>query len=62
MAEIVNLRRARKSKARNEREKVAEANRVHHGTPVSARKRADAERTITDRNLEQHRLEQDDKD
>jgi len=33
MAEIVNLRRARKSKARGEQEKVAADNRVRHGTP-----------------------------
>jgi len=33
MAEIVNLRRARKAKARAEKEKAAEANRVAHGTP-----------------------------
>ena len=32
-AEIINLRRARKTKAKAEKEKTAEANRVLHGTP-----------------------------
>jgi hypothetical protein len=38
MAEIINLRRARKAKARSEKDKTAEANRVAHGTPKALRK------------------------
>jgi hypothetical protein len=38
MAEIVNLRRARKAKARAEKDKAADANRVLHGTPAHVRK------------------------
>ena len=38
MAEIVNLRRARKQKARAEKEKDAEINRVRFGTPKSQEK------------------------
>jgi hypothetical protein len=60
MAEIVNLRRARKSKARGEREKVAEANRVQHGTPKRVRDAAKADRDKGARTLEAHRLKHDD--
>jgi hypothetical protein len=60
MAEIVNLRRARKSKARGEREKAAEANRVHHGTPKRVRGAAKAESDKASRTLESHRLKHDD--
>ena len=42
MAEIINLRRARKAKARTEEDKMAEANRVAHGTPKALRNLAEA--------------------
>ncbi len=47
MAEIVNLRRARKDKARRERESEAEANRRRFGRTTSqkAADKQDAERT-----------------
>jgi len=32
MAELINLRRARKAKARAEKDKAADANRIAHGT------------------------------
>jgi len=57
MAEIVNMRRARKSKARGEREKRAAANRAHHGTPKSARDAANADREKNARALEAHKIE-----
>jgi hypothetical protein len=44
MAEIVNLNRARKAKARAEKDKTAEANRIAHGTPKALRKLAKARR------------------
>jgi hypothetical protein len=37
MSEIVNLRRARKAKARSEKEKTAADNRVKHGVAKSVR-------------------------
>jgi hypothetical protein len=37
MAEIVNLRRARKTRARAAAEKTAEANRLKHGLPKGER-------------------------
>ena len=42
MAEIVNLRRARKAKARAEKDKTAEANRVAHGAPKTVKELAKA--------------------
>ena len=38
MAEIVNLRRARKEKARAEKEREAASNRAQFGTPKSVQK------------------------
>jgi hypothetical protein len=61
MAEIVNLRRARKSKARDEREKAAAANRVLHGTPKHARNAAKAGNEKAVRIIEAHRIEPEDK-
>ncbi len=42
MAEIVNLRRARKAKARSEKEHEADANRVKHGIAKPVRDLAKA--------------------
>jgi len=57
MAEIVNLRRARKAKDRAEKEKTAEANRVLHGTPKHLRKLSDAQKDKAEQRLAGHRLE-----
>ena len=38
MADLINLRRARKAKARAERDKTAQANRAAHGTPKALKK------------------------
>ena len=59
MAEIVNLRRARKGKARAEKEKVAEANRAEHGIARPVKKLAEARNTKEKRDLAGHRLEPD---
>jgi Domain of unknown function (DUF4169) len=55
MAEIVNLRRARKAKARDEKEKTAHANRVLHGTPKDMRDLAKARSEKTTRDLDAHK-------
>ena len=55
MAEIVNLRRARKAKARGEKEKTAEANRLLHGTPKNLRDLAKAKSDKAARNLDAHK-------
>ena len=60
MAEIVNLRRARKNKARAEKEKTAEANRILHGTPKALRNLEKARKDKADQGLRGHKLEDGD--
>ncbi len=57
MAEIVNLRRARKAKAKAEKEETAQANRVLHGTPKAVRNLQKARKDKADQGLSGHRLE-----
>ena len=57
MAEIINLRRARKAKEKADKEKTAEANRVAHGTPKALRKLSDARKDKAEQRLSGHRLE-----
>lgn len=59
MVEIVNLKRARKAKARAEKQKAADANRVLHGTPKALRNLAKADKDKSDQTLSGHRLEDD---
>lgn len=59
MAEIVNLKRARKAKARDEAERKAEANRVKHGVAKSTRKLAEQQKEKSKRDVEAHRLDDD---
>ena len=59
MAEIVNLRRARKAKAKAEKDKTAEANRVAHGTPKALKKMAAAKAEKTEQIVAGHKLEPD---
>jgi len=57
MAEIVNLRMARKAKARSEAEKQAQANRALHGQTKGARRTAQADADRAARLLDGHRRE-----
>ena len=57
-ADVVNLRRARKAKARSEREKNAAANRAAFGRPKSNKAQADAERQRAAKALEGHRRDE----
>lgn len=57
MAEIVNLNRARKAKAKAEKAKQADANRVLHGTPKSLRKLTEAREEQAEQRLSGHELE-----
>jgi hypothetical protein len=59
MAEILNLRRARKAKAKAEEDKTAEANRILHGTSKALRNLEKARKDKADRGLSSHRLEND---
>ena len=62
MADLINLRRARKAKERTQKEKTAEANRVLHGTPKHLRKLSDARKDKAEQRLSGHRLEKKDED
>jgi hypothetical protein len=62
MAEIVNLRQVRKTKARTEKDKAAQANRVLHGTPKRLRNLADARKDKDEQAHGGHRLEKPDAD
>jgi hypothetical protein len=57
MAEIINLKRARKAKDRAERDKTAQANRIAHGTPKAARKFDKARNSKLEKDLSQKKLE-----
>jgi hypothetical protein len=57
MSDIVNLRQARKQKARHAKEVVAEANRAKHGVSKSAHSRAKAIAEKDNRKLDSHRLD-----
>ncbi len=55
MSEIVNLRRVRKAKARDEKAKTADANRILHGTPKPLRELAKARSDKASRDLDAHK-------
>ena len=60
MSELVNLRRVKKAKARAAAAAEADANRVKHGTPTFARKLASSKEKLHARQLEGHRLSDQD--
>jgi hypothetical protein len=59
MTEIINLRAVRKQKARAEKEKTAEANRIQHGTPMALRKLEEARKDQAEQRISGHKLEKD---
>jgi len=59
LADVVNLRQARKAKARAENDKAAEANRRLHGMTKAERARAEDARDRLSRHVEGHRRETD---
>jgi hypothetical protein len=62
MAELINLRRARKAREKAEKEETAEANRLLHGTPKHLRKLSEAQKDKAEQRLSEHRLEKNEKD
>ena len=62
MVEIINLKRARKARAKVEKEKTAQANRVLHGTPKALRNLGKASKSKTDQALSGHKLDDRDGD
>jgi hypothetical protein len=59
MAEIINLRRVKKAKARAEKSREADANRTKHGTPKAIRDLAKARDEKAKENLEAHKLDEE---
>jgi hypothetical protein len=62
MAEIINLRKARKAKARAEKEAEAAENRAKFGRAKEERSQSEAAKDLLDRKLDAHRREDDDRD
>ena len=60
MAEIVNLRRVKKAKARAEKSAQADANRTKHGSPKAIRDLARARDDKAVREIEAHKLDKED--
>jgi hypothetical protein len=58
-ADIVNLRRVRKAKARAERTRAAEENRRVHGRSKAEKVRQEDEQARQDRHLDGHRRDRD---
>jgi hypothetical protein len=56
MAEVMNLRRARKTKARDAKATEATNNRVKHGVSKNLRTLAQARQDKTQRDLDAHKL------
>lgn len=57
MGEVVNLRQARKAKARAEKEVVAEANRHKFGRTKSEKLKDAAEKARAEKHIDAHKLE-----
>lgn len=62
MAEIINLRLARKRKARVQKNTIAENNRVKHGIPKQERNTAKIEKSSADTKIDNHRIERNNTD
>jgi hypothetical protein len=60
MAEVVNLRTARKRAKRQQDDERASANRLVHGQPGHVRKLEAAQQDKASRDLDQHRIERGD--
>ncbi len=58
MTDIINLRRARKNKARAAKAAKADANRATHGVPKSVRDLAKAQREKAKRTADAHKLDE----
>ncbi|MGE3302510.1 MAG: DUF4169 family protein [Hyphomonadaceae bacterium] len=59
MAEPINLRQARKQKARAEKDRAAEAARLHHGRAKTEKKLSAAQKEKVARDLAAHKREKD---
>lgn len=57
MGDLVNLRRARKDRARADADKKGEANRVAFGRTKAEKSLTKAERDLAERRIDGHRME-----
>ena len=55
MAEVVNLRQARKRKRRDDKERAAAAKRLLHGRTAAERARSRLEQELGEKRFEDHR-------
>ncbi|MFN3657112.1 MAG: DUF4169 family protein [Pseudolabrys sp.] len=60
MAEVINLRNARKRAKREQDDRTAEANRLAHGVPTHVRLTEARKREKADHDLERHRIDRGD--
>lgn len=58
MAEIVNLRRARKHKMRAEQASEAAENRIRFGRTKAEREREEAQKILADKRIEAHKRDE----
>ena len=61
MAELVNLRTARKQAKRRQSDQIAHANRLAHGQTKYVRDLEDAQQTKASNDLDRHRIEKGDR-
>lgn len=62
MADVINLNRARKSRAAADRKAAAAANRAKHGLGKAEKTRNEAENALRKDKLDAHRRERDEDD
>lgn len=58
MAEILSLSKARKAKAKVEKETTAEANRLKFGRTKAERELEDAKKLLSDRQIDAHKRDE----
>ena len=59
MADVINLRRARKSKQRDDREKQAAVNRTLFGRTRAEKEAEAAKRVLSEKNIAAHKRDRD---
>lgn len=57
MADIVNLRQARKAKAKRAKDEIAHANRVAFGRTKAEKKLSESQKRIETKRLDGHKIE-----
>lgn len=57
MADIINLRTARKARARSDKDAAAEANRLKFGRSKAEKQKSAAEKALQDKQIDGHKRE-----